>query len=143
MLEEGLCAFALNVWTCLQMKVTMCEGEELRLFSDFFYYFFKCKAQFNCILFSSMQVKTPKMGETAEIKKNPRRKATKPSWSLGSRCRCPLSRAFTSHYLRTRAMWPPRSRRQVKRAEINPLQHPLPTRVIRVVEWEMRQVNKD
>lgn len=43
MLEEGLCAFALNVWTYLQMKVTMCEGEELCLFSDFFYYFFKCR----------------------------------------------------------------------------------------------------
>lgn len=72
------------------------------------------EAQFNFILFSSMQVKTPKMGETAEIKKNLKRKATKTSWSLGSRCRCPLSRAFTSHYLRTRAMWPPPSRRRVR-----------------------------
>lgn len=72
------------------------------------------EAQFNFVLFSSMQVKTPKMGETAEIKKNLKRKATKTSWSLGSRCHCPLSRAFTSHYLRTRAMWPPRSLRRVR-----------------------------
>lgn len=121
-LEEVLCAFALNVWSCLQMKVLMLERRELNLFSD--YFFFNAEAQFNCILFSSMQVKTPKMGETAEIKKNPRRKATKTSWSLGSRCRCPLSRAFTSHYLRTRAMWPPRSRRQVKRTELKSLAAP-------------------
>lgn len=79
---------------------------------------FSAEAQCNLILFFSMQVKTPKMGETAEIKKNLRRKATKMSWSLGSRCPCPLSRAFTSHYLRTRAMWPPRSRRRVKRTEL-------------------------
>lgn len=80
--------------------------------------YFSAEAQCNLILFFSMQVKTPKMGETAEIKKNLRRKATKMSWSLGSRCPCPLSRAFTSHYLRTRAMWPPRSRRRVKRTEL-------------------------
>lgn len=105
--EEGPCTFALSVWSSLPVKGVKC------IFCLLF--FFNTEAQFNCILFSSMQVKTPKMGETAEIKKNPRRKATKPSWSLGSRCRCPLSRAFTSHYLRTRAMWPPRSHRQVKK----------------------------
>lgn len=42
MLEEGLCAFALNAWSCLQMIVTMLEGKELHLFSNFFYFFFKC-----------------------------------------------------------------------------------------------------
>lgn len=141
MLEEGLCAFALNVWSYLQMKVIMFERKELNLFSLFF--FLNEEAQFNCILFSSMQVKTPKMGETAEIKKNPRRKATKTSWSLGSRCHCPLSRAFTSHYLRTRAMWPPRSRRRVKRTELKFLTAPASQTCVYVVEWEMRQVNKD
>lgn len=38
MLEEVLCAFALNVWSCLQMKVLMLERRELNLFSDFFFF---------------------------------------------------------------------------------------------------------
>lgn len=67
---------------------------------------------------SSMQIETPKKGEMPEIKKNQRKKATKVSWSLGSQRRCPLSQAFISCYLRTRAIWPPQNHRRVKWGEL-------------------------